>query len=134
MPGDLILRFPWPNIRLLGGNNQHGNFYARIKARKQAREYGKLIGLSGLRSYRIENSAAFKLPADQPINVRIAYHPPDRRRRDAQNMPETLKPHIDGIADALGVDDHRFRVHYPPDFGPVTPGGAVVFAIEAEGK
>ena len=34
------------------------------------------------------------------------------RRRDDDNMVGSFKAYRDGIADALGVDDRRFRPHY----------------------
>ena len=63
------------------------------------------------------------------INVRITFHAPDKRRRDKQNMPAsgTIKAYLDGIADALGVDDNKF---YPTfDYGDVIKGGRVVIEV-----
>lgn len=47
---------------------------------------------------------------DIPINV--FFYPPDNRRRDADNLVSSLKAVFDGIADALGVNDARFRQQY----------------------
>ena len=62
----------------------------------------------------------------------ITYCPPDRRARDAQNLPGMLKPAIDGIADAMGCDDRGFRVRVPDSFVPPVPGGAIIVEISTE--
>lgn len=45
------------------------------------------------------------------IHVWLTFVPPDRRKRDDDNMIAAFKPGRDGMADALGVDDSRFRLH-----------------------
>lgn len=58
-------------------------------------------------------AANIPLPApDGPIDLHIVFYPPDRRRRDRDNMQASLKSALDGIAFALGVDDYRFRPTY----------------------
>jgi crossover junction endodeoxyribonuclease RusA len=58
--------------------------------------------------------------------------PPDRRKRDLQNMPATQKAYIDGIADALKVDDATFKVKWPEEFGTVSDnGGSVLVVVRA---
>jgi len=42
-----------------------------------------------------------------PITVRI--YPPDNRHRDADNAFASCKAMLDGLADAMGVNDRRFR-------------------------
>lgn len=46
------------------------------------------------------------------IDMTITFYPPDARRRDDDGMIGAFKHLRDGIADALGVDDHRFRPRY----------------------
>lgn len=51
------------------------------------------------------------IPGDGVIEMEIAVGwPPDRRRLDDDNLIGCLKPTRDGIADALGISDRRFRV------------------------
>ncbi len=38
----------------------------------------------------------------------IEFFPPDKRRRDDDNMLASFKAGRDGVADALGVDDNKF--------------------------
>lgn len=48
--------------------------------------------------------------ADEPIHLTITFHPPDRRRRDLDNMLASAKALLDGFANACQVDDHRFEL------------------------
>jgi len=42
------------------------------------------------------------------IDIHITFYPPDRRHRDADNMVASIKAGLDGVADALRVNDKRF--------------------------
>lgn len=54
-------------------------------------------------------AAGIPLFADKaPIVLAITFVEPDRRKRDLDNMLAAIKSGIDGIADALGVNDRRF--------------------------
>lgn len=52
--------------------------------------------------------------------------PPDRRRRDMDNLLASCKGLLDGIADALGVDDSRFAITLALTSEPVKFGGVRV--------
>jgi len=45
---------------------------------------------------------------DGKIEIEITFYPPDKRHRDADNMVASIKAGLDGIADALRVNDKRF--------------------------
>jgi crossover junction endodeoxyribonuclease RusA len=57
----------------------------------------------------------------------VTFYPPDRRRRDDDGMIGAFKAGRDGVADALGCDDHAFRPAYK--FGEPVKGGQVVIEI-----
>jgi len=42
----------------------------------------------------------------------MRFYAPDKRRRDDDNIIASMKAARDGIADAFGIDDHRFAVTY----------------------
>ena len=63
--------------------------------------------------------------------LRLTFCPPDKRRRDLDNMLASIKNGIDGIADALGVDDSNFTLTL--ERGEPTKGGEVV-AVITEGE
>ena len=52
-----------------------------------------------------------QVPVEGDIHVWIDYYPPDRRPRDQDNMIAASKAMFDGLADALKVNDKRFRLH-----------------------
>lgn len=115
MTTEYLIRLPWPDKAL--SSNARTHWAQRSRATKKARhEAWALCKEAGAR-------------IDGPVEVAFAYFPPDRRKRDAQNMPAMLKAFIDGIADALGVDDAEFRVSFPKTFDRVTSGGCVLAHI-----
>lgn len=47
-----------------------------------------------------------------PINLKISFYPPDKRKRDDDNAISAFKAGRDGVAEAWGVDDNRFKPLY----------------------
>lgn len=62
------------------------------------------------------------------LNVSITFTPPDKRRRDRDNMIAAFKAGADGIADVIQVDD----ADWVPTYHVTEPekGGAVSVKIE----
>lgn len=67
-------------------------------------------------------------PEEGGIALRFDFHPPDKRRRDLDNMLASIKAGVDGIADALGVDDQRFGFWLSRE-APIKGGKIVVSAM-----
>ena len=44
--------------------------------------------------------------------VSMVFYPPDGRRRDVSNLHAAMKAALDGIAEAMGVDDSGFVQHH----------------------
>ncbi len=66
------------------------------------------------------------VPVVGDIPITISFYPPDNRG-DRVNYPNRMKPYIDGIADALGVNDKRFLPSY--EFYPPEKPGRVEVTI-----
>lgn len=64
------------------------------------------------------------------MRVTVDFYPPDRRRRDDDNVIGSFKAYRDGIAAYIGVDDAKWQVSYTLHRGDVRPGGQVVVSIE----
>lgn len=64
---------------------------------------------------------------DTTLPVRITFYPPDKRRRDRDNMIGAFKAGQDGVADAIGVDDYFWEPTYAR--GEPFKGGKVVLEI-----
>lgn len=45
------------------------------------------------------------------VHLWITFLAPDRRARDDDNLITSFKSGRDGLADALGINDKRFRIH-----------------------
>jgi crossover junction endodeoxyribonuclease RusA len=64
------------------------------------------------------------------LSATIIFSPPDRRRRDLDSMLSAIKAHLDGIADAVGVDDSLWTIAIRRG-EPVT-GGNVRVELEVQ--
>jgi crossover junction endodeoxyribonuclease RusA len=122
MTGDLEL--PWPPKELTPNfkRRKHWTVY-RPFAQWYRRECAWLT-----KKHLIVNGLA-----SAPAGLRIAsvtFYPPDRRKRDDDGMIGAFKAGRDGVADALGVDDHSFRPSY--NFAEPVKNGRVVIVLGEE--
>jgi len=103
----VIVTLPWPDKGLSPNARLHWAPKAKLKATARNEAFVQTVlalGVKGLRCNQYEGTE--KLP------VTITFYPPDNRLRDDDNMVGSFKAYRDGIADALGIDDRRFRPHY----------------------
>ncbi|WP_066795112.1 hypothetical protein [Sphingomonas soli] len=107
---------PWPPS-LLSGHANGNRRWAKIGATKKHREWARLATLA---------AGDIDIPITGDIRLHIRFEPPNRRG-DRTNYPNRMKPALDGIATALGVNDSRFLPSY--EFGDVCAGGRVVVTI-----
>lgn len=107
-----LIEFAWPSPDL---NQNNTAKWPKINAAREARAMAK-----GLAAH---------VSPDPRARLVFSFFPPDRRRRDIQNMPGIMKPYIDGIADAMGVDDNGFRPQFPDRFGDAEGPGFVLVEI-----
>jgi crossover junction endodeoxyribonuclease RusA len=68
-------------------------------------------------------------PTEEALQITVTFHPPDRRRRDLDNLLASFKSSLDGIALALDIDDSRWTPI--PRRGDVVKGGRVVVELNA---
>ncbi|MNC70101.1 hypothetical protein D3C75_1208780 [compost metagenome] len=61
----------------------------------------------------------------------LEFVPPDRRRRDDDNLVAMFKAGRDGLADALGIDDNVFATQIRVSKETIK-GGAVHVCIQAQ--
>ena len=97
----MILHLPWPDKRL--SPNARNHWAIRSKAVSGARQ---------LAYYEAKRAGLPKMPDEGNIRMVWTFAPPDKRRRDRDNMIACCKAYADGIADALGIDDSRFEPTY----------------------
>lgn len=104
----MIIELPWPDKRLSPNARLH--WRPKADAKEIARNVGKTLTWAALGVGVREVRARFA--KDGPIPLTITFYPPDNRHRDDDNMVGSFKSYRDGIADALGVNDRRFRPVY----------------------
>jgi len=111
------IELPWFDSTLTPNGSQ-GNWRKKAAAKKKQRAESCLITKT-----TIQNK-----PRGETLEIKLTYHPPDRRRRDLDNCLAATKGALDGVADALGVDDRNFRP-ITVDFGDVCKGGKIILEI-----
>ena len=116
-PQRRLLRLSWPSKALF--QNARVHWAVRKDATKAYRQEAYTTAI--LQTMRGERWANARLV--------FSFHPPDRRHRDCHNMPEAMKAAIDGIADAVGGDDHGFRCEFPTQLSEPTKGGCVMIEV-----
>lgn len=86
--------------------NWRGSWQGRYRATKALREAACFCSVDAL----ARGSQAVPVPSEGEIGLRWSvFWPKGRHATDDDNLTAMLKPARDGIADALGVDDRRFR-------------------------
>jgi crossover junction endodeoxyribonuclease RusA len=108
---------PWPSADL--SPNARVHYMAKARAVKAARHDA---GWAVRRCFRTK-------PAWERASVDLTFRPPDERRRDLQNCIGSAKALVDGIADALGIDDSLFDCRY--SMGEPVKGGAVLVTVRS---
>lgn len=108
--------FPWPSSDL--SPNARIHYHAKAKQIKLARESAY---------YTARNASIAPMQHDGEIMVHITFNPPTRRRFDLDGLLSRCKAMLDGLADALEIDDYRFALTLRR--GEVVKGGQVVIEI-----
>jgi crossover junction endodeoxyribonuclease RusA len=101
----VIVRLPWPDRRLSPNARLHWS----KRPVKQARADGAKAAYEAMGG---TSEARARLARMDLIPLKVTFYPPDNRHRDEDNMVASLKAARDGIADALGVNDRKFRCLY----------------------
>ena len=117
----MIISLSFPASELMpnrkNGRSHHASNAAKIKARNDAYWLTK----ADPAHIRFNDSEA-------AIPVSIVYCPPDKRRRDLDNLLAASKATLDGIANAMAVDDTRFRPILI-DVGAIGKPGCMLVAV-----
>lgn len=92
--GDVIL--PWPPTGLSPNSRLHWAKIAKLK-----------------KAYRTEcwelcKASKLSAPTEGPVFLEILFIPPSKRKYDLDNCLASIKAGLDGVADAVQVDDSRF--------------------------
>lgn len=109
---------PWPHKNL--SPNARVHWGAKSRSVKAARS---------LAFYHAFDSRRPK--PDGQLVVSLEFIPPTNRARDIDNMVASCKAYLDGIAEALGVNDNRFKLGRITGKPAQKPGCVLVTISEA---
>lgn len=110
---------PWPPSCLTPNAKRRKHWRAYAPATKAYRE---------LCAWEAK-AAGLKRRNDPALHLSITFLPPCNRKRDLDGMLGAFKAGLDGLSDALGVDDSKWSLSIRK--GEKTKGGAVIVQIEA---
>lgn len=96
----MIVRLPFPPSALMPNAKNGRHWATHQKAKVQARNDGHYAARAAMGDWK---------PQAGNIPVSIVFLQPDARRRDADGLLGAAKHYLDGIAQAIGVDDQSFR-------------------------
>jgi hypothetical protein len=113
------INLPWPDKALSPNARVHWAIKARVA--KNARKNAYWAGMSeGL--HKIKTSA---------VSITRIYSPPNRKRRDKDNLDASMKAYLDGLSDAMGIDDYHFDLEKSVISEPVKNGNVCFIIREA---
>lgn len=111
------VQLPWPD-KILNPNSR-AHWAAKSKAVKKYRDNVAKCCLAA--QLHIHKHSLIK--GGFPLPIEITFFPPDKRKRDLDNMIASFKSGQDGIADITAINDCHFEVTYSvsnrPDFAGV---------------
>lgn len=117
---EVIVTLPFPDRRLNPNNSKGRHWGSGVALRRAARV--SAAHLTALASEEV------LFEPGRELALVITFVQPDRRARDRDNLLAACKPMLDGVADALGVNDSQFEpVTIRREYGKKP--GAVVVAI-----
>lgn len=96
------IKLPWPPTALSPNSRLH---WAKVmKAKAAYRQQCWLMARA-----QLGPSVNVLLKGDSELALSIEFHPPQARRYDRDNLLARIKAGLDGMCDALAIDDHRFE-------------------------
>ena len=116
----LTIELPWPSADLNPNGRVH--HMALYRARKSAKTmaWGMTKAVMGALGLRVGSFVG-------PVMVSMTFHPPTATRRDVDNLIASMKGQLDGISNAIGVDDSAF--HLAAKIGEKRKDGCVVVTL-----
>lgn len=96
----ITITLPWLDSRLLPNRKNGMHWTATHKIKQEALKNAFLATKKEIWGKDIGNAKK---------SLKIVFYAPDKRKRDLDNLLAAMKPSIDGIAQALGIDDSLFR-------------------------
>jgi len=93
------VKFDWPPKVL--NPNQKKHWAVKAKAAKSFKNS----------CFCLAKKAIGQIKTAERLHLFIDFYPPDKRLRDADNCVAMMKSGLDGLADAMQVNDRQFIIH-----------------------
>lgn len=117
---NLTVTLPWPDRRLF----PNARVFWATKA-KQVRIHRRFAYFEAL---KIQELIPPEVRADQTKSIfyTITYTPKINRRRDEDGIIASCKSYLDGVSDAIGINDQRFHIRGVEALPAKKPGSIVL--------
>jgi crossover junction endodeoxyribonuclease RusA len=112
----MIVELPWPPKELSPNARVHWGEKSRF-AKKYRRDCFLLAKIANVR-----------IDWDGDIHLFIDFYRPAKRNHDRDNLVSQIKSGLDGMADAMGINDVRFLIH-PFIKDETASGGKIIIKI-----
>lgn len=109
-----MIELPWPSHTLNPNNTSHWRVKAKVKQAQKDIAYAA--------------AKAVPPPKVTPVHLKFIFYPPDKRKRDLDNLLASMKAACDGISYAWEINDSQFRP-ITIDMGTVIKKGKVVICV-----
>lgn len=96
------IKLPWPPTALSPNSRSHWAASAAVK--KKYRQDCLIVTRAQL---GVKCNAV--LPVSGDLGLVLEFHPPNHRKFDRDNLLARMKAGLDGMCDALSIDDARFE-------------------------
>jgi crossover junction endodeoxyribonuclease RusA len=116
----ITMLLPWPDDTSL---NSRLHWAKRSSANRDHQ-------LEGMLAAREAVQGVHPVVLGDCIQARIVFHPPNKRKRDLDNMLARVKKQLDGACSALGVDDSSIK-RITLEWGDMVYSGSVVVTVES---
>ena len=103
----LLVTLAWPARPL--SPNARAHWAVKARAARAARRDAECATRVAL-EHEPHATSPTSLTSPMPLTLHFTLWPPSRRRFDQDNVLAALKSALDGIADALGMDDSEFKI------------------------
>lgn len=100
---EVVLSFPAPELMQNRREGRHWSYAHEAKVAQRQEAY--LLARQSI------TQSGFEARPDARHRVEMVFCPPDNRRRDVSNLHAAMKAALDGIAEAMEIDDSAFTEH-----------------------
>jgi crossover junction endodeoxyribonuclease RusA len=116
MSESITLVLPWPDAELSPNKRDR---WRKIEAVPIARNCAYILALE----------QAEHIGSGLPLKVILQFTPPDKRRYDLDGLISRCKPYLDGICQALRINDYQFTEISATRDNCIVAGGRVVITV-----